>query len=278
MRRAGCRGRTLVLKVKLHTYEVHTRQVAPPRSVCRADDLYRYALPMLARFEQEMPGLTLRLMGLRCTNLVSTQKPDTLAFFGLKPRRKSGGGGGAGSGSSSSNDHRGNDQSERRDADVHTGEEGDWEPGADEDELFGAYEGDVEMDQGLRDGGLTTGNDANTTITTASNTNNINNNNTNTNANGTPEPNEEWWDCPVCGRPQTADERRFNEHIDLCLSRQTIRDAVQQHSTPPPGVATATAHESQRPKAPAEKKRGRPAGSSGRAAAHDPRQKRLCFG
>ena len=43
-----------------------------------------------------------------------------------------------------------------------------------------------------------------------------------------PVEEEEWWDCPICGRPQSADERQFNEHIDLCLSRQTIRDAVQE--------------------------------------------------
>jgi DNA polymerase kappa len=39
---------------------------------------------------------------------------------------------------------------------------------------------------------------------------------------------EELWDCPVCARPQPANERQFNEHIDLCLSRQAIRDTVQQ--------------------------------------------------
>ncbi|GKT92120.1 impB/mucB/samB family protein [Colletotrichum tofieldiae] len=38
--------------------------------------------------------------------------------------------------------------------------------------------------------------------------------------------NDEMWDCPICNRPQAPDERGFNEHIDLCLSRQTIREAV----------------------------------------------------
>ncbi|KAL9007386.1 MAG: hypothetical protein Q9173_007330, partial [Seirophora scorigena] len=77
------KGRTLVLKVKLHTYEVLTRQVVPPRAVAAADDLYAYALPMLRKLEREIPGMTLRLMGLRCTHLVSTKKED-VDFFGLK--------------------------------------------------------------------------------------------------------------------------------------------------------------------------------------------------
>lgn len=45
---------------------------------------------------------------------------------------------------------------------------------------------------------------------------------------GTPE--EEWWDCPICLRPQKTDEKEFNEHIDLCLSRQTIREVIQDTS------------------------------------------------
>ncbi len=87
MRKAECKGRTLVLKVKLHTYEVLTRQVVTPRAICAAGDLYKYALPILAKLEQERPGMKLRLMGLRCTHLVSTKKPDTRAFFGLRPSK-----------------------------------------------------------------------------------------------------------------------------------------------------------------------------------------------
>ncbi|KAL8708581.1 MAG: hypothetical protein Q9220_006516 [cf. Caloplaca sp. 1 TL-2023] len=77
------KGRTLVLKIKLHTYEVLTRQVIPPKAVSTADDLYTYALPMFQKLEREIPGMKLRLMGLRCTHLVSTKKED-LDFFGLK--------------------------------------------------------------------------------------------------------------------------------------------------------------------------------------------------
>ncbi|KAJ3508544.1 hypothetical protein NM208_g15806 [Fusarium decemcellulare] len=81
MKRAECKGRTLCLKVKLHTFEVLTRQAVLPRSIWLADDLYNYALPILTKLEQDIPGMKLRLMGLRCTHLVSTKKPDTMAFF-----------------------------------------------------------------------------------------------------------------------------------------------------------------------------------------------------
>jgi DNA polymerase kappa len=82
------------------------------------------------------------------------------------------------------------------------------------------------------------------------------------------EVEEEWWDCPICGRPQAASEREFNEHIDLCLSRQTIRDVVQE-----------TAESRSRDQTPVPKRakmgneRGREKGVPG-----DPKQRRLCFG
>lgn len=82
---------------------------------------------------------------------------------------------------------------------------------------------------------------------------------------------EQWWDCPICGRPQSADERRFNDHLDSCLSRQTIRDAVQRDTTESPPLLPETPT-AKRIKGSGEKKRGRPAGSD------DPRQKKLSFG
>jgi len=79
-------------------------------------------------------------------------------------------------------------------------------------------------------------------------------------------PEEEWWDCPICLRPQAASEKEFNEHIDLCLSRQTIRDAVHETSEP-----------RSRDPIPAPKKirsnNDRKAGVPG-----DPKQRRLFFG
>jgi DNA polymerase kappa len=83
-----------------------------------------------------------------------------------------------------------------------------------------------------------------------------------------PPPEEEWWDCPICLRPQAANERQFNEHIDLCLSRQTIRDAVQADE--PKDTKPVSPDSNKRPKL-IEKKRGRP-------PITDPKQKKLTFG
>lgn len=81
--RTQVKGRTLVLKIKLHTYEVLTRQAVLPKAVSASADLYNYALPMLSKLEREIPGMKLRLMGLRCTHLISTKKED-IDFFGMK--------------------------------------------------------------------------------------------------------------------------------------------------------------------------------------------------
>lgn len=81
LRRVEVKGRTLTLKIKLHTYEVFTRQCVPPKAIHLATDLYNYALPMLLKLEKEIPNMKLRLMGLRCTHLVSTKKADVDSFF-----------------------------------------------------------------------------------------------------------------------------------------------------------------------------------------------------
>ncbi|KAI2615978.1 DNA/RNA polymerase [Hypoxylon sp. NC1633] len=232
MQRAECKGRTLVLKVKLHTYEVITRQTVTPRAICAASDLYTYSLPLLNKLEQEMRGLKLRLMGLRCTHLISTKKPDTLAFFGLKPPRTTGA-------DENISDPRGAlepspcDGSLRLDLDV---------------TRAGGSQG-IEKDDSYRRHGKEV----------------------------TPNPKRsapveeavEWWDCPICGRPQPADERLFNHHIDLCLSKQTIRDTVHQDSSVV-GIPPV-----KRLKGSTEKNRNRTSTST---TVVDPKQKKLFFG
>lgn len=223
MRRAKCKGRTLCIKVKLHTFEVYTRQVVPPRAVYMADDLYNFSLPMLAKLEQEMPGMKLRLMGLRCTHLISTKKPDTRAFFGFKTRR---------------------------------GEEGDTgavkRKAGDYDHVPNQDDGDVPPDAGEGDEDRRHGKEIVPNPKPAE------------------SPEEEWWDCPICLRPQAANERQFNEHIDLCLSRQTIRDAVQGDDSEVAAQSSVqSTNTSKRPKL-ADKKKSK--------SGVDPRQKRLFFG
>ncbi|KAK0648846.1 impB/mucB/samB family protein [Cercophora newfieldiana] len=232
MRRAECKGRTLCLKVKLHTFEVLTRQVVLPRAIISSDDLYSFALPMLGKLEKDIPGMTLRLMGLRCTHLVSTKPPDTLAFFGLRRRP----------GSAS-----GNPQA--------TGAEEEWEQWPDEAANVG-QETEEDLLQPREEGSGSESPYRRHGKEIAPNP-----------TKDVPIP-EELWDCPICGRPQAADERQFNEHIDLCLSRRTILDTVQKEAA---GHITSSKAATPEPgKKP--KKRGR------QASTPDPKQKKLCFG
>ncbi|KAM7191115.1 DNA/RNA polymerase [Naviculisporaceae sp. PSN 640] len=239
MERAQCKGRTLCLKVKLHTYEVLTRQVAVPKAIHLADELYTHALPMLQKLEQEVPGMKLRLLGLRCTHLVSTKKPDTMAFFGLKRKTRSG------------ETSLGLDEHEVSTVDAGYGDHTAPEPQTVSQEMPGSAQSPIR-----RHGKEITPN---------------------------PKPakepvpvegQDEWWDCPICSRPQAPDQRKFNEHIDLCLSRQTILDTIRQEDS----VAQASAPQGSRgtmadSRKAKEKKRGRLV-----AAISDPRQKKLCFG
>lgn len=223
MKRAECKGRTLCLKVKLHTFEVLTRQVVTPRAICMADDLYSFGLPMLAKLEQEIPGMKLRLLGLRCTHLVSTKKPDTMAFFGFKTRR----------GEDSVTKATTPDIEPTEHVTTHIDDDAPEQPDSDEVRHHGK---EIEPNPKKRES----------------------------------PPQEEWWDCPICQRPQGTDERLFNEHIDLCLSRQTIRDAVQGDDVEAPPPAPATAQPNKKLKLGEKRKT--------KSNTIDPRQKRLNFG
>ena len=219
--RTQFKGRTLVLKIKLHTYEVHTRQVVVPKALHLADDIYSHAIPMLSKLDKEMPGMKLRLMGLRMTNLVSTKKHD-LDFFGLRSASPGGVGG-------------------KRKASQIDDDGTEWEAWPDEEGLHIApmeepagqeadeidphvrepLEARPQDDQDGKQGRETTLSPKKKSM---------------------PEPDR--WDCPICMRPQAADDKLFNDHIDFCLSRQTIREAVESSASPAP--ASAAASESKR--------------------------------
>ncbi|KAL8681486.1 MAG: hypothetical protein Q9224_006849, partial [Gallowayella concinna] len=233
------KGRTLVLKLKLHTYEVLTRQVVPPKAVSTADDLYTYALPMFQKLEREIPSMRLRLMGLRCTHLVSTKKED-VDFFGLKRSLPS-----------STNTPSSNNQRTPADA---TGQEWEVWP-EDEFETAAREERQQEFDQlekfsqEYEDNEPST-NDQSTTRSQQKaseeadrrrrgNQTDIpaypkkeyrsdNNNTTPRNRRSDGDENNQTWHCPICTRPQIASDRDFNQHVDYCLSRSTIREAVER--------------------------------------------------
>ncbi len=179
--------------------------------------------------------MKLRLMGLRCTHLVSTKKPDTRAFFGLQPlkveetshqpgKRK------AEEIASKNTEHEDDDPF---DSEAH-GEDDEYQVLPDGVQLEDIPESVSDMAR-----------DVQTT--------------------------EQLWDCPICGRPQPADERRFNDHLDSCLSRQTIRDAVQGDTTESAPLPLETPI-AKKFKSSGGKKRGRPLGFD------DPKQKKLSFG
>ncbi|KAJ5974970.1 hypothetical protein N7481_008677 [Penicillium waksmanii] len=221
--RTQFKGRTLCLKVKLHTFEVLTRQTAPPRAVSQAKDLYTYALPMLIKLEKEIPGMKLRLLGLRCSNLVTTKKTG-LNFFGFTTQPKP---------------PTVEPPEPRKEHEI----------GAEE-----AFEAAArqEVQDEMND------------LEQLSQEAVIPGPSTPTIESGPVEESPAQWECPICSKPQVADDRGFNNHVDFCLSRQTIREATQDtHSVvDEPSLATA-----------ASRKR-KPTNIGGQ---EDSRQKRLFF-
>ncbi|KAL1845836.1 hypothetical protein Plec18170_009542 [Paecilomyces lecythidis] len=184
--RTQFKGRTLVLKVKLHTFEVLTRQTVPPRAVALAKDLYAFALPMLVKLEKEIPNLTLRLLGLRCTNLVSTKKIG-IDFFGIHSRNKQLPPSGAdGSGERELNAEEEFEHAARQER---------------QDEMN-------ELESLSQEASPSAGSH-------------------NLRSDDSDATKDEFWNCPICSRPQVADGKTFNDHIDFCLSKQTIKEAVQ---------------------------------------------------
>lgn len=219
LQRTEFKGRTLVLKVKLHTYEVLTRQVQPPKAVFTSDDLYHFSLPMLARLEKENPGMKLRLMGLRCTHLVSTKKGN-LDFFG-RARQKAADQGGP---------------------QVELDDDG-WQVWPDAETAFEDAARQERVDEMGEIARLSQQQEEELDEATPGNPEKEAD--YERYANGfawrslleqeaiaeaalAPSAAPEQWDCPICSVPQAANERRFNEHIDGCLSRQTIKEIVKE--------------------------------------------------
>ncbi|KAL4882422.1 hypothetical protein BJY04DRAFT_41093 [Aspergillus karnatakaensis] len=231
--RTQFKGRTLVLKVKLATFEVLTRQHQPARAVSSAKELFTSALPMLEKLENEISEMKLRLLGIRCTNLVSTKKFD-MNFFGPAARRKP----------------------VQETAPVAT--DGEQEISAEEAFEKAALE---ELQDEMN------------------NIEKLSQENPADEIDGpekTPPPltadklteQPSYWDCPICSMPQIAEDRKFNDHVDYCLSKRTIIEAVQDDSPQPqqqsqPQLSAAPGGSRKR--------------KTGARNTVDPRQKRLFF-
>lgn len=218
--RTEFKGRTLVLKVKLATFEVLSRQCQPPKAVFLAKDLYTFSLPMLEKLEKEIPNMRLRLLGLRCTNLVSTKKGG-IDFFGWATRSKP---------TVESTSDAVEQEISAEEAFERAARQEIQEDMNDLEKLSQEVSEPNEVDQSEKDPATPS------------------------------EPQPTYWDCPVCSKPQVADDRAFNEHVDYCLSKQTIKEAIQgasQDAEPVPPKPRKRKSTSQEPV--------------------DPRQKRLFF-
>lgn len=274
--RTQFKGRTLVLKIKLHTYEVLTRQTVVPKAIHAADDLYNYALPMLTKLEREIPGMKLRLMGLRCTHLVSAKKSE-VDFFGMR--------------------RLGRSPIKR----ANTDEEG-WE-------IWPEAEAEVEFEEAARQerhddmaelerlsqeqpSSSPTQSPRTSPRSLRSQTdfeeanrrrkhgreilpNPTPSSQVASSPKSTSSPAEalpEAWACPICSLPQPARDREFNDHIDYCLSRQTIKEAAQASTAPPEPMGGGSAGNSSGKELRASKRKGAAVNGGNEA------RKRLFFG
>lgn len=249
--RAQVKGRTLVLKVKLHTFEVLTRQTVPPKAVHLAQDLYNYALPMLAKLEKEIPNFRLRLLGLRCTHLVSTKKVGLTEFFGITTRK------------ASPNPTPVEDPGS---ADIQLNDDNE------NSEPF------ITSEQPSRDiSPKPIDNDLDDRIPPNPADANL--------AQDSHEPSKpDFWDCPICNRPQAADDRTFNAHVDSCLSRQAIFDVLREsgedstnNNSPNPNESRSAQRKASSSSPVVAATRKRKLGAKGTSEDHDPRQRKLFF-
>ena len=225
--RTQFKGRTLVLKIKLHTYEVLTRQTVVPKAINAAEDLYNYSVPMMAKLEREIPGMKLRLMGLRCTHLVSTKKDD-VDFFGTRRLRGA---------SSVKQQHPTTTTNDDDDDGWEVWPEAEFEAAARrerEDEMEELERLSQEQEQHNPSREVHTQEDIEEANRRHKHGREVLPNPKPGSAksspasakNGPATAEAEAWSCPICGFPQVAQDRAFNDHIDYCLSRQTIKEAA----------------------------------------------------
>lgn len=235
MKRVEVRGRTLCLKVKLHTYEVFTRQVIPPKAISQADDLYNYSLPMLTKLEKEIPNMRLRLMGLRCTHLLSTKKADVDSFFGNAKR--------AGTMNGAKRDREGEwevwpdeafEEAARQERQAELEEVEHWSQEHQDQQDQRIYNADQNSDSPFPGTDVPEHQQLQVQDFSTADWHEPFGRYKYGSAPNTPDKpqlskqnsKDETWDCPICSLAQPANDKAFNEHIDLCLSKSTIRDAV----------------------------------------------------
>ncbi|KAK1077997.1 hypothetical protein LTR33_007615 [Friedmanniomyces endolithicus] len=244
--------------------------VQPPRAVGTKEELYRFAEPMLEKLEREMDGMKLRLMGLRCTHLVSTKKGE-VDFFGRVRRRVSE------QGAEVDGQERGGvdvdedgwqkwptgdeefedaarqerqeeaEETERLSQQYEQQEDEEQDPPPSAQRQTSKYDPDGAPSDYRRYGNgfawrsILEEEAAAAAAERAA-------------EEAAKEPvGREQWDCPICGVPQAAEEKGFNAHIDGCLSRRTIKEIVRSTDEVSENKAPMAV-----PASTAKRKRGRP--------------------
>ncbi|KAI5783341.1 putative DNA-directed polymerase kappa [Pyronema domesticum] len=207
MGRVEVAGRTLILKIKMHDYQIFSRQKLCPRPIKTSTDLYNYSVPLLTALEREYPGLKLRLMGLRMTNLVNLAKRENVGsnFFGFQGQQL--------------------EQAQERRL---------------TQELHDAIEASTKSATTSATKTITFA-AANLNAETAPHTNPWEITRSSSKSpqkqpgplsafkeSHQPSPPPDTYLCPICSKPQPADDIKFNQHIDWCLSRPVIKEATKQ--------------------------------------------------
>ena len=234
------KGRTLCLKIKLHTYEVMTRQVVLHKAVGSAEDLYNFALPMLTKLEREIPNIKLRLMGLRCTHLVSTKKGGAKNFFGARRTESADSTGADDTSPALTIDASGWEiwpEQEFEEAARQEHQEEMEERARHSQEQHQQYDPLLENEETEAEPPLDSVEGQLRQARKGNSFNPKTNMNPRQASPRTKRKDEEVLYCPICSLAQPKDDRALNEHIDICLSRQTIREVVSEGS---PSATPAT--------------------------------------
>ncbi|KAK9373633.1 uncharacterized protein V1513DRAFT_448750 [Lipomyces chichibuensis] len=219
-KRLNLAGRKLGLKLKKATFEQISRQRPMPRPINTASDFYRYGLQML---EKELP-ITVRLIGLRITDLVNLSHEGPMKTF-LKGQRRH-------------NDRLEDEPSTSMN--IHAEFKGlvDGSPDMHDDEEIGEL---VMMIQGSQEedaSGVIDDYRSSAKAIAARDIKNeeelVHNTEPALESESLPLSTDSGGSstalvsCPICGNQVSADDQALNHHVDWCLSRGAIREAVKE--------------------------------------------------
>ncbi|KAK9430472.1 hypothetical protein V1505DRAFT_327993 [Lipomyces doorenjongii] len=223
-KRLNLAGRKLGLKLKKATFEQISRQRPMPRPINTASDFYRYGLQML---EKELP-ITVRLIGLRVTDLVNLSHEGPMKTF-LKGQRRH-------------NDRLEDEPSTSMNIHSEFKELFDGSPDMHDDEEVGELamiiQGSQEEDAGDAIDDYRSSSKA-SAARDIKNEEELQQHTANalmaapeseslplSTASG--ESSSALVSCPICGNQVSADDQALNHHVDWCLSRGAIREAVKE--------------------------------------------------